>query len=102
VLVSTATGANSCPCSLERFACFGNEPVQALPPLFALADQPGALEKAEVLDEAGERDGKWLGEGRRRCLEAVSQSEEDLAPRRIPESAEHRIQRVVPINNHMV
>jgi hypothetical protein len=68
--------------------------------LFA-PDQPGALENAQVLHEAGERHREGLRQVAHRTA-AAGKEFHHLAARRIRERPEHGIERTFLILNHMV
>ena len=64
-------------------------------------DEPGVLQDAQMLDEAGERHAERRGQLADRTL-ALPQLREDGAPRRVGERAEHGVEAGGVIVNHLV
>ena len=54
-------------------------------------DEPGVLQDAQMLDEAGERHAEWLGQLADRLL-AAAEPGQHRAPRGIGERAEHGVE----------
>ena len=81
----------------RRLERIGREPAAPLAPHFAIGDEAGAAQHADVLEKRGERHRVRLGE-LAHCRLALHQPLEHRAPYRVGEGGESRVERAVILN----